>query len=290
MLPLALAEVAPGPREASAQSSVFTYQANVQKNGSPVNDTCSFLFKIFGSATGSDELAASQPITATVTDGLVSGVYVDFTDQISLSRSDLWLEVTLMCPGDASGTTLAPRQRLLGLGGGVPPGTVAPFAGQSSAVPPGWELCDGRPLPKTGKYGALFAAIGVAHGASSDGTMFYLPDYRGLFLRGVDDRVAQQSRDPDAAKRTPPNPGGNAGPGVGSLQLDAVGPHVHLVEYFRNGATAGGGTDVADPLNPGDPRTAFTRKSDVPKSFDLTQRVSSETRPVNAYVNWIIKY
>src|SRR5580692_10411038 len=78
----------------------------------------------------------------------------------------------------------------------APSGAVMAFAGASA--PEGWLVCDGSAVSRT-QYATLFAAIGTAHGSGDGTTTFQLPDYRGRFLRGVDDG---QGRDPDAATRT----------------------------------------------------------------------------------------
>ena len=101
------------------------------------------------------------------------------------------------------------------------PGIVVPFAGPPANIPPGWLLCDGSTIDGT-VYAPLYAAIGEAHGDGGDGpgSMFNLPDYRGRFLRGVDQG---QGRDPDSAGRTAMNTGGNTGDNVGSVQGAATG-------------------------------------------------------------------
>ncbi len=64
-------------------------------------------------------------------------------------------------------------------------GIVAPFAGPKLKIPDDWEICDGTLRDRTNpKYEALFNAIGTTYGGDgADG--FNLPDFRGLFLRGV---------------------------------------------------------------------------------------------------------
>ena len=42
---------------------------------------------------------------------------------------------------------------------------------------PGWLVCNGASLLRSGKYANLFAALGTAYGAA-DGTHFSLPDHR----------------------------------------------------------------------------------------------------------------
>jgi microcystin-dependent protein len=103
----------------------------------------------------------------------------------------------------------------------VPSGTVVPFAGP--AVPSGWLKCDGMAVSRT-TYAGLFQVIGTIHGAGDGATTFNVPDYRGLFLRGVDEGA---QRDPDAATRTAPNVGGNVGNLVGSIEKASFASHSH---------------------------------------------------------------
>ena len=113
---------------------------------------------------------------------------------------------------------------------GTPPvGTIIGFGGNigenGKNVPAGWEICDGREVSKEdAKYSKLFEVIGTAHGGNGN-PKFNLPDYRGMFLRGVD----QQSRNDDEAnKRVSSAAGGNIGDNVGTYESDQVGPHSHV--------------------------------------------------------------
>jgi hypothetical protein len=88
-------------------------------------------------------------------------------------------------------------------------GTVLPFAEdltqaiESQLVGEGYIPCDGRALAKSDtEYQALYQVIGGSY--SEDYTSFFVPDYRGRFLRGTD---LGAGRDPDAGVRTSPNPG-----------------------------------------------------------------------------------
>jgi microcystin-dependent protein len=111
----------------------------------------------------------------------------------------------------------------------VPVGSVMAYAGDvvdnGSAVrvpSPGspWLLCNGAALNGlSADYAALYAVLGARHGNGSDGPAganFNLPDYRGLFLRGVD---GPRGLDPDKNARVQNHPGGNVGNLVGSRQL-----------------------------------------------------------------------
>lgn len=198
----------------------------------------------------------------------------------------------------------------------MPAGVVVPFAGPTSNIPPGWLLCDGSIVSNL-DFPGLFSAIGEAHGDGNDGpggTLFNLPDYRGAFLRGVDQTAG---RDPGAKDREAAAFGGNAGNLVGSVQGDATaepitpfttdsaGSHTHSI----NSAGQHSHT-VSSILVPGgssgdqngSPRFASAATRGTSSAGNHSHSMNSagvhshslsggdaETRPVNAYVNWIIK-
>lgn len=162
----------------------------------------------------------------------------------------------------------------------VPAGTVVAYAG--SVEPPGWLFCDGRSLDKNDpRYKRLFAAIGTAHGGDAN-PGFQIPDYRGVFLRGVDKGA---NRDPDAASRTATGKKGmgNSGDAVGTYQADAFRSHAHGVQGYRLEARGGSGFDGAG--------FASNSNTDHPWTHDYESRTvgGPETRPRNVSVNYIIK-
>jgi microcystin-dependent protein len=177
----------------------------------------------------------------------------------------------------ASGAEGALEARLAD--GLVPPGTVVAFAGDTA--PLGWLLCDGAGV-KSADYPRLFLAIGVAHGNGSTscsigGCNFNLPDYRGRFIRGA---AGTSGRDPDANGRTAMSAGGATGNSVGTLQPDAVGLHQHQVDLSWNAAAGPGRMPI----------TGATIYQNVEGPFYTRDAGGAETRPINAYVNYIIKY
>ncbi|MEN0045503.1 MAG: phage tail protein [Bacteroidota bacterium] len=163
----------------------------------------------------------------------------------------------------------------------TPVGSVMPFAG--SSVPKGWLLCDGRTIRRD-LYADLFAVIGINWGRGDGSTTFHLPDLRGEFLRGVD---GSANEDPDKSSRTAKYAGGSTGNSVGSYQEDEFKSHSHGVEN-TNLNVLGEGLDfkafVADENNNVSVSNSFNGNNPISESG------GSETRPKNAYVNYIIKY
>jgi microcystin-dependent protein len=191
--------------------------------------------------------------------------------------------------------------------GFCPPGVVFPFAG--SASPDGWLLCDGSAVSRT-TYAALFATIGSAWGYGDNSTTFNLPDMRGRFPRGRDAGIA---RDPDRASRTAANTGGNTGDNVGSVQVEATKKNgltastgITDPTHFHNGyevptgclltigvGSVAGQTGLSAPgFNNGNNnmfKTDYIGKATGITATTTIGAGDSETRPLNANVNYIIK-
>jgi microcystin-dependent protein len=150
-----------------------------------------------------------------------------------------------------------------------PIGEVIMWAG--STAPYGYLICNGSQVSRT-TYAALFAIVGTSFGQGNGTTTFHIPDLRGRFVRGVSDISGV---DPDAASRTAMNTGGATGNSVGSVQADAFEAHTHTFE-----STVGVGI-IDNPLenDNGDGGNVVTTSSTG----------GNETRPVNAYLNFIIK-
>ena len=190
------------------------------------------------------------------------------------------------CDGSPADTTVTGCE----LSVTAPAGSVMPFAG--SSPPPGWLLCNGDSVARE-DYFRLFLAIGNAHGTGDDATSFRTPDYRGRFLRGVD---AGAGRDLGASQRVAMREGGSCCDNVGSIQGDAFESHTHPVVnrfgppphgsplFMSDGS--GKSYDKLDTAGFGGPVDRGTLATAKPDSGNI----DAETRPKNAYVNWIIKY
>ena len=192
---------------------------------------------------------------------------------------------------DASGNmTLGPAvangidQSFIASGFGLTPtGSLLPFAG--TVAPSGYLLCDGSAISRT-TYATLFSTIGTAYGNGNNSTTFNVPDTRGYFLRGVDGTA---NRDPNHSTRTALN-GGNTGNNPGSIQTAGTAVnglsdsgHTHV----ENVNTVGGGGSGIQPATFS--ASGASGISTATGHAALTS-TDSETRPVNLYVNYIIKY
>ncbi len=173
-------------------------------------------------------------------------------------------------------------QALAAAGDATPVGTIVAFAG--STAPTGWLLCNGAQVSRT-TYSNLYAVTANAYGSGDGSSTFHLPDFRGRFLRGVDGTAGI---DPDKATRTAMNAGGNTGNLVGSVQADAFQGHWHQFVDENVGFTGGGWSKGANIAN-GATHTDTVRNA-ITDGVNGTPRTTAETRPVNAYVNFIIKY
>lgn len=203
----------------------------------------------------------------------------------------------------------------------VPSGVVMAFAG--ATAPNGWLLCEGALINRT-TYANLFAAIGTVHGSGDGSTTFALPNYAGRFLRG---RANGSANDPDRGSRTAAATGGATGDNVGSVQTNATNKngltvsgsfapasHNHFGSYGRGGDTVGrflsfggfavtsgnshwvntedeAGKRVLGAWNSGAVTVDAAITSDIRQSAasPSISNGDNETRPLNAYVNYIIK-
>lgn len=170
----------------------------------------------------------------------------------------------------------------LGFAYAQPSGTITAFAGPKNKIPAGWVVCDGALYDRT-KPGfiALFNAIGVSWGGDG-GNKFAVPDLRGQFLRGVsDDSNIDLEKDARNKSRPDLNSSGNGGNAVGSKQNDAIITHTHGYTHFNNGK-------ISDMSNDQDQRKASYGDM-VGATTDPPPVSSTETRPKNSYVYYIIK-
>ncbi len=162
-----------------------------------------------------------------------------------------------------------------------PIGSIIAYAGDSSTIEnTAWRLCDGSEVSRK-EFQKLFEIIGTSWGSGDGEVTFELPDLRGVFLRGADYGA---NKDPGAHDRF----NGRNLPGeVGSFQPDAFQAHQHITRFTPNNQRTGNnssnygiGPTIGERDGVGEPSML--------EGFGEV-RYAAETRPINAYVNWLIK-
>ncbi|MBI4649021.1 MAG: tail fiber protein [Bacteroidia bacterium] len=151
---------------------------------------------------------------------------------------------------------------------------------------------DGRQVSRT-TFSDLYYVISINWGAGDLMTTFHLPDLRGMFIRGVDYTAGN---DPNKITRNFQHTGGNSGNNIGSLQEDAFQGHKHqLFDGESSNTYAKETVDFVQGSGIGAIRWCSAQDHNcitapTTDSANGTPRTTSETRPKNVYVNYIIKY
>lgn len=257
------------PASASYNSQTFTWRSNVN---TPANmDNASVILRNLSASSYGCTLnpppamIVDQSITLPTIPASTLPLVMDSSGVMSTQQ------ITLAMIAQAVKDALAP-----------PVGSVLAYSG--TTAPSGYLLCDGSAVSRT-TYASLYAVIGNSCGYGDNTTTFNLPDFRGQFLRGQD---RGRGLDPQAAVRTAMNTGGNVGDNVGSIQSSAQLDHDHSMGSILTsvgsttlGLANSGGLNVV--------RTLINNYSTVFTGPSSGATISSEVRPVNAYVNYIIK-
>lgn len=275
---------------ASNQTFIFQSAANTSAN----LDASSVIFR--------DLVANSNGITLSAPSSLSS----NYTITLPSSTPSTVTPVTMDSSGNlgTSQITLAMLSAIVAQALN-PTGTILAYGGSNTSIPSGYFLCDGSLYSRT-TYAQLFTAIGSNYGNGDGTSTFAVPDLRGIFLRGTD---LGRGADPDTASRgSSATQGGssNAGDAVGSFQSNAFEVHNHPVTVsdpghhhtmssFQAGSTTISGANtqvVSSPVNTGTATstTTTTVGTGITAVTANEGQSNGETRPVNVYVNYIIKY
>lgn len=194
----------------------------------------------FDPATGNARAAFAGIVTINGTPVVAGGVssFNTRTGAVTLAQAD----VSAVAVGSFNGRTGAVALTLADVNatGIIPPGTGADFYG--TVAPPGWLICDGTAVPRTGANAALFAAIGTTYGAGDGSTTFNLPDSTGRYIAGKESVAG-------GVRLTA------AGCGVDGSVLGANGGNQALASHFHqftavtNVGPANGGSSVSGNWN-----------------------------------------
>ena len=139
---------------------------------------------------------------------------------------------------------------------------------QNIVAPPGWVFCWGQSMSRA-LYPSLFALFGTLYGTGSNGNAtFNLPDYRGTFLRALDNSKGRDSN----SNRT-----------LGSYQDDQFKSHNHSYNDHNPSSTV----EVDRPDSFGSTAFPFDRETTTGRTTGSTG--GAETNPKNIAVEYIIR-
>jgi len=168
-----------------------------------------------------------------------------------------------------------------------PIGSVVAFAGDAASVPAGWRLCNGDLIKKgEAPYDTIAAILGTTYGGTI-GESVKLPDFRGMFLRGVGNRAAELGKKQDCATALPQKP-------FVTDEIDLTPKWdrgcSRLVRYDKNkDVTIKGGCTDSTSFTP-EPNLLESGELAIPKHQHKVERGGDvETRPDNYAVYWIIR-
>ena len=261
-----------------------------------------------GHMTTTDEYGQ---IALTIGKGMKTGGTANTFKDIDFALTHYWLKVEVKEGGSWNEMVFyalpsVPYAEVADNASVLPSGMIIAFAGTREKVPDGWMLCDGRTLSRT-EYPALYNAIGTNWGHGDGSSTFHLPDLNGMFLRGVD---YAGKHDDDRNNRFAKYPGGATNVSVGSYQGESLRGHDHGGKTGSAGATQakivngsqqvgwqpqakyddvrGWSPNVVDAAHPNSPGSYIY--AEIPNHFHtINKDGGAETRPDNAFVNYIIK-
>jgi len=140
-------------------------------------------------------------------------------------------------------------------GSGGATGQVSAFA--TSTCPTGWLKADGASVSQT-TYAGLYAALGTTWGPTGSGT-FTLPDFRGMFLRGVTD-----------GRTTDPNGGSLTAQALAAFVDDQFESHTHTYVYFNAAGSTAAGSGGQTPNSTSGTTGATGGTETNPKNLGVT--------------------
>lgn len=261
-------------------------------NSAYKNQNITLIFQFFSkSDAGAENPTFSAVSKQVVTDNFgVFSTIIDptFENNSVFANQKVWLRIT-----NKEDSRIIQESQLMHVpyaisaNNGVPTGTIMPFMGGEENVPAGWLLCDGRSIPD----GALKDMLDSQNLESSK-----TPDLRGMFLRGTGHHKGEDNF---------------VGADLGKSQLDAIkthlptltdGEHAHPItdkEHSHKVPVADSASDGDIPENGSEldgwgvlnhpSYTGITGTNSASSNISVKYNGTSETRPVNYGVNYIIK-
>ena len=278
-------------KNASAQTNVTSSGMSIQgiardeNNAALANiDQLALVFTVYYLGSGNSEHVILTKSANVKTDnfGVFSYVLdIDQSQYSQISSQSAYLKVV-------QGSVVFSNEKLQAVPyaifaqNGVPTGSIMPFIG--TVAPKGWLLCDGSPFPDNASYAGLKTLLGSTT----------TPNLQGMFLRGTGTAAS-----------------GKSGPALKAVQQDDIKSHLHAVDINTNTAGAHNhtgangfnrvlkedGTSTANSSDHSSNEPNLYLSSPIATDGAHTHSVkgntgntgTTETRPINYGVNYIIK-
>ena len=272
--------------------------SNIHLGNAGIATATTFSGNLTGNVTGNADTATTATTATTVTvanEGSDTETFVTFTPSATGNQS---FKTNTGLKFNASNGTLTATSFAgngANLTGVVAVPTGAIMAWPVESAPSGFILCHGQAISRS-TYSDLYGLIGVMYGAGDGSANFNLPDYRGQFLRG---RANGSANDPDRNGRTDRGDG-NGGDNVGTKQDYGILEHSH--GNNSNGGTSNHGFNTNNNNTSVFSKSGHSYGGTQCSSQDIIKRswgtnnanvnghvTNNEVRPINIYVNWIIK-
>jgi microcystin-dependent protein len=142
----------------------------------------------------------------------------------------------------------------------------------------GWMPCNGAKLPISDpQYAALYAAIGTLYNPGSAPLNFFLPDLRGYFVVGAGQHRAIAAVQTQSQTGTPVNPITTSTDGAHLHSIANLPPDSHVIDVVA-------GVDLAANNSSASPTTRGGAHVHPLSGGD------AESRPVNVYVDYVIRF
>lgn len=272
--------------QANVTSSAISVQgiARNDQSNAVVNSTIAvtaelYYFNSTAPTTPVTILSRSGNITTDAFGLFAYVVDISSSDFVRVSNSEAWIKIS------SGGVTFAQEKLMtvpyaIHAQNGVPTGSIMPYAG--TTAPAGWLLADGRAIPSGDQYTALKAIFGTN-----------VPDLKGMFLRGAGTNTNTVYAGP-ALKATQTDELKSHLHAAGTLATSSAGNHRH--SRTTNDQASGDG-DGAIAWNNMDNEALNNQTVYTDYAGDHTHIISgntattgsTETRPVNYGINYIIK-
>jgi microcystin-dependent protein len=262
------------------------------------NGSQTITFKLFNTTSGGTAVWEEQADV-----NVTGGIYTHLLGSVNPLAASIFSQ-TLYVGIIINGKELLPRTELTyspytlyvqSAGNGSPVGSVTAFLGNT--IPSGWLLCNGQALSST-DYPELFALLGDAFGDGSAGINggagmdFNLTDYRGEFLRGLDEG---RGVDPDRTLAQAQAAGTKAPSTAFTGTTNSAGAHSHGINgsfgsFSINHSVVTNVAFGSNLYNNGNSPGVIGSAGAHTHTVTINGGGDEETRPRNMAVRYIIKY